>query len=186
MATPRLHTGRLLLREWQDRDRAPYAALNSDPVVMSHFPSTLTAEQSGQMVDSHIAMWELRGYGTWAVERIDTGAFIGFVMISSPSWSTTFTPCVEVGWRLAANQWGNGFAPEAATAAIDWAFEHVVVPGDEIVSFTTSLNWNSRRVMEKLGFVHDPTGDFDHPLLPDWVETRHVLYRMPRRSWRAV
>lgn len=180
---PRLTTPRLLLRPWMDHDKPAWAALNADPQVMEHFPATLTTEQSGEMVDRMIASWGDRGMGWWAVERLDTGATVGGVAITAPSWDAWFTPCLEVGWRLAKEHWGHGFAPEAARAAIDWGFAELDLPNDEIVSFTTVHNNKSRRVMEKLGFTHDPDDDFDHPLLGDWHEARHVLYRMSRMRW---
>jgi len=181
--TPLIETDRLVLREWRDEDRAPYAALNADPEVMRHFPSALTAEQSDAMVDRNRAHWLERGYGLWATERRDSGEFIGFVGVMSPAWEATFTPCVEIGWRLARAHWGVGFAPEAGTAALDFAFANVDLPRDEIVSFTTEGNSNSRRVMEKLGLLHDPADDFDHPLLDWWSGRRHVLYRIDRSRW---
>ncbi len=87
--------------------------------------------------------------------------------------------------RLAAGQahWGNGFAPEAGLAALEWGFDNVELPGDQIVSFTTVGNVKSRRVMHKIGMVHDVDADFDHPLLPDWAERRHVLYRIDRHRF---
>ena len=117
MTAPRLTTARLLMREWSDSDRAPYAALNGDPDVMRHFPSTLTALQSDEMIDRMTAGWRDRGFGLWAVERLDTSEFIGFVGLAGPAWEAPFTPCVEVGWRLGKQHWGNGFAPEAARVA---------------------------------------------------------------------
>jgi RimJ/RimL family protein N-acetyltransferase len=149
--TPQLLSGRLVLRGWRDDDRAPYAALNGDRDVMEHFPATLTAGQSDEMVDRMVAGWAQRGYGLWAVEVRDTGRFIGFVGLSSPTWAMPFTPCIEVGWRLAKEAWGNGYAPEAATAALGWGAEHLDPPRGEFVSFTTVANTRSRRVMEKLG-----------------------------------
>jgi RimJ/RimL family protein N-acetyltransferase len=180
---PRLSTPRLLLREWREGDRAPYAALNADPDVMQHFPSTLTESQSNEMVDRIVSAWGERGFGLWAVERLDRGQFVGFVGLTAPGWQAAFTPCIEVGWRLAGAHWGNGFAPEAARAALEWGFAELELPNDEIVSFTTVGNANSRRVMEKIGMIRDESADFDHPLLPDWVARRHVLYRIDRRRF---
>jgi RimJ/RimL family protein N-acetyltransferase len=182
MTTPHIETERLLMREWRDSDRAPYAELNGDPEVMRHFPSTLTPQQSDEMIDRMVAAWHDRGHGLWAVERRDTGEFIGFVGLTPPSWQASFTPCVEVGWRLGKQHWGNGFAPEAATAALSWGFANVDLPDDRIVSFATEANVNSRRVMHKIGMTHDPNDDFDHPLLPDWAGRRHVLYKIDREQ----
>jgi RimJ/RimL family protein N-acetyltransferase len=184
VTTPRLTTERLLLREWRESDRTPYAALNADREVMRHFPSMLTPQQSGEMVDRMTAAWVERGFGLWAVERRDTAEFIGFVGLAVPGWQAAFTPCVEVGWRLARQHWGNGFAPEGAIAALEWGFANVDPPDDQIVSFTTEANVRSQRVMEKIGMVRDLGGDFDHPLLPDWGERRHVLYRINGRQCR--
>jgi RimJ/RimL family protein N-acetyltransferase len=171
------------MREWRDSDREPYAALNADPEVMRHFPATLTSQQSSEMIDRMRAAWADQGFGLWAVERTDTSQLVGFVGLAAPVWQAAFTPCVEVGWRLGRQHWGNGFAPEAATAALEWGFANVELPRDEIVSFTTAANFNSRRVMEKIGMTRDLDGDFDHPLLPEWAGRRHVLYRIDRRQF---
>ena len=149
--TPRLLTARLLMREWTDGDRQPYADLNADPDVMRHFPSTLTSRQSSEMIDRMAASWSERGFGLWAVERLDTADFIGFVGLAAPTWETEFTPCVEVGWRLAKQHWGHGFAPEAGIAALEWGFANVDLPNDEIVSFATAGNAKSQSVMRKIG-----------------------------------
>jgi 3-dehydroquinate dehydratase/shikimate dehydrogenase len=93
---------------------------------------------------------------------------------------------VEVGWRLDRRCWGNGYAPEGARAALEFGFSSVRLPGDEIVSFTTVQNVKSRRVMEKIGMRHDATRDFDHPLLADWHERRHVLYALSAHEHRAL
>jgi ribosomal-protein-alanine N-acetyltransferase len=85
-------------------------------------------------------------------------------------------PTVEIGWRLARDAWGYGYATEAARAALAFGFSEVRL--DEIVSFTVTANTRSRAVMERIGMTHDPDGDFDHPLLPDWPHRRHVLYRL--------
>ena len=179
-AAPTITTSRLLLRQWREDDKVPYAALNADPDVMEHFPSTLTRAQSDEMVDVMAAVLEEKGRGLWATEVIATGTFIGFIGLSVPRFETAFTPCVEIGWRLAKHAWGNGYAPEGARAVLAFGFEHVELPNDEIVSFTTEANTKSRRVMEKIGLVHDPSRDFDHPLLPDWSGRRHVLYAITR------
>lgn len=183
--TPELTTSRLFLRGWRESDRAPYAALNADPEVMRHFPTTLTAAQSDEMVARIEAGWAANSFGLWAVETLAAGEFIGFVGLAAPTWTAHFTPCVEVGWRLGRQHWGQGYASEAAHAALAFAFEHVALPNDEVVSFTPRENLRSQRVMHKIGMVLDPSREFDHPLTPGWAQQRHVLYAIERTRWQA-
>lgn len=180
---PELRTERLLLRAWRDSDRVPFAELNADPVVMEHFPSTLDRATSDAMVDRILDRWAAGRPSLWAVEVPGGAEFIGFVGLLEPSFVAAFTPCVEIGWRLAAPSWGRGYAPEAARAALTHGFD--TLGADEIVSFTAPANANSRRVMEKLGMHHDPADDFDHPNLPEGDPLRrHVLYRLSAEEWR--
>ena len=155
-------------------DRAPFAELNADPRVMEHFPSVLTRAESDAMVERIEAHFERHGFGLWAVEVVDHVPFIGFVGLAIPSFDAHFTPCVEVGWRLAAKCWERGYATEAARASVAFAFEHAGL--SEIVSMTVPENVRSRRVMERLGMTRNAADDFDHPLQPD--RRRHVLYRL--------
>jgi RimJ/RimL family protein N-acetyltransferase len=183
---PELRTPRLLLRGWTTDDRAPYAELNADPEVMRFFPSTLTTDQSDDMVDRMQAGLVERGFGLWATERLDTQEFIGFVGLAAPTWHVPgLTPCLEIGWRLGSAHWGHGFAPEAASAVLDFAFERLDPPCDEVVSFTTVTNHPSRRVMEKIGLTIDPVREFDHPMTPGWWGERHVVYCIDRPTWKA-
>jgi RimJ/RimL family protein N-acetyltransferase len=182
---PELRTERLVLRAWRDADRTPFAAMNADPVVMEHFPSTLTRAQSDAMVDLIQQRWAHGRPSLWAVEVPTVADFVGFVGLLEPSFTAPFTPCVEVGWRLAAPFWGDRYAPEGAAAALEHGFD--VLGLDEIVSFTVPANDRSRRVMEKLGLHHDPADDFDHPnLAPGDPLSRHVLYRLSAAEWRAA
>ncbi len=178
MKLPRdIQTQRLLLRRWVRSDRAPFAELNADARVMEHFPSTLTRTESDAAVDRIEAHFERHGFGLWAVEVPDQAPFIGFVGLAVPPFNAHFTPCVEVGWRLAVDSWGHGYATEAARAAIEFGFGPLAL--EEIVSMTVPENERSRRVMERLGMTRDPADDFDHPLQAD--HRRHVLYRLQAR-----
>lgn len=177
VVVPTITTERLVLREWLTTDRVPFARLNSDERVMEHFPSTLTAAESDALVDRFESSWR-DGVAPWAAEDRATGSFVGYVGFLVPTWTAHFTPCIEIGWRLATSHWGRGLATEGARAALDWAVAGLRPPRDEIVSFTTVDNRRSRRVMEKLGMHHDPADDFDHPNLPNWEYRRHVLYRI--------
>jgi RimJ/RimL family protein N-acetyltransferase len=183
-AIPELETDRLLLRGWRSADREPFARLNADPRVTEFFPAPLDRVESDALVDRIVEHWARDGYGVWAVERRSDDSFLGFVGLASPAWEAAFTPCVEVGWRLDPAAWGQGYATEAADAALRFGFERLVL--DEIVSFTVPGNVRSRAVMERLGMTHDPADDFDHPRLePGHRLRRHVLYRLWREAWRS-
>jgi RimJ/RimL family protein N-acetyltransferase len=180
---PKIRTERLLLRGWRDADRQPFAALNADPAVMEHFPSALSREASDRLVDAFREGWASNGFGLWAVEVLEGGRFIGFTGLSRPSFEAPFAPAVEVGWRLAREAWGQGYATEAARVALAFGFERLGLA--EIVSFTVPANVRSTAVMERLGMTHDHKDDFDHPKLPEGHPMRrHVLYRLASEDWR--
>jgi RimJ/RimL family protein N-acetyltransferase len=120
-----LETPRLRLRRWRDEDLEPFAALNADPEVMEHFPSTLSREETAGMVGHIERHFENYGYGFWAVELPGQAPFIGFIGLAVPTFETSFTPCVEIGWRLARPWWGQGFATEGARAALSYGFERL-------------------------------------------------------------
>jgi RimJ/RimL family protein N-acetyltransferase len=176
-----LQTRRLALICWQDRHRAPFAAMNADAEVMRYFPATLNAEQSDASVHAWQAQFAERGWSNWAVELLATGEFIGFVGLSVPRRQLPFSPCVEVGWRLARCHWGQGYATEGARTSLRVGFESLGL--DEIVSFTTLANLRSCAVMQRIG-LHDTGQDFDHPALPQGhALRRHCLYRITRQQW---
>jgi RimJ/RimL family protein N-acetyltransferase len=180
-----IRTERLLMRQWRDSDLEPFAALNSDPEVMLHFPQPLTREQSDAMVDRCAERIEKDGYGLWALEVLDTGRFIGFTGLAHARFVAPFTPAVEVGWRLARPAWGQGYASEAARASLAYAFQRLRL--DELVSFTATTNTPSQRVMERIGMTHDPADDFDHPAIePGHRLRRHVLCRITPHRWRET
>jgi RimJ/RimL family protein N-acetyltransferase len=179
-----LTTERLLIRQWKDSDYEPFAALNSDPAVMEHFPAPMTREASDAMIDRVKLAIDERGFGFWAVEVRETGQFIGFTGLSVPSFDAPFRPGVEIGWRLAKDAWGHGYATEAARASLAYAFGPAGL--DEVMSFTTTTNKPSQRVMERIGMTHDEADDFDHPrLAAGHPLQRHVLYRITRAQWEA-
>jgi len=175
-------TERLRLRQWLPADRDPFAALNSDSRVMEFFPSPLTRGESNTMADRCQSLIEERGWGFWAVEYKSTREFIGFVGLHTPSAELPFSPCVEVGWRLAFQHWGKGFATEAASEAVRVGFQLLHLR--EIVSFTTLGNRRSRAVMERLGMRE--SGTFEHPHVPESTGLRqHCLYRLSRAGYAA-
>ncbi|MGF1513752.1 MAG: GNAT family N-acetyltransferase [Elainellaceae cyanobacterium] len=178
-----LTTPRLLLRRWQSSDLAPFARLNADPEVRRYFPNLLTRQESDASVERFERHIEHHGFGFWAAELRETGAFIGFIGLDTTDFEPLF-PAVEVGWRLTQEFWGNGYATEGGREALRYGFETLAL--EEIVSLTAVENRRSRAVMERLGMTHDPQDDFDHPALPaGHALQRHVLYRISKAHWRS-
>jgi len=174
-------TRRLVLRQWREEDRTPFAGLNADPLVMEHLPALLTRDQSDALVDRCIERINRYGHGLWAVEVRASSEFIGYVGLAVPTWEAAFTPCTEIGWRLAKSAWGHGYATEAANAALAKAFGAIGL--DDVVSFTTTGNVRSQHVMRRIGMTRNPSEDFDHPLVDGGPLRRHVLYRISRAEW---
>jgi RimJ/RimL family protein N-acetyltransferase len=169
-----LETARLRLRRWRESDREPFYRMNSDPRVMEFFPACLTRDESDALIARAEAHFETHSFGAFAAEVRATGELAGFIGLMVPEFEAWFTPCVEIGWRLATEFWNQGLATEGATALLHLAFGPLGLR--EIVSFTVPANLRSRRVMEKLGLSYD--GEFDHPRLPEGHRfRRHVLYR---------
>jgi len=177
-----LSSGRIQLRRWRDEDRQPFATMNSDARVMEFFRSPLSRVESDAMVDRIEKHFSEHGFGLWAIEVPGIAPFIGFAGLAGAGFSAHFTPCVEVGWRLAFEHWGHGYATEAAQLALGYGFGTLAL--SEVVSFTSVTNNRSRAVMERLGMRRDPAEDFDYPSFPEGHPLRrHVLYRLGSGSY---
>lgn len=175
-------TARLKLRQWRDNDYTDFSELNADPAVMEHFPSTLSKTKSDEIANKIQSLITRRGWGFWAVEEKKTNSFIGFVGLHQPIKELPFSPCVEVGWRLAKQFWGKGYATEAAEAALKIAFERLEL--DKIYSFTSVGNLRSRAVMERLHMINT-NQNFEHPEIPAGNPLReHVLYSLTKDQWK--
>ncbi|OTG65408.1 GNAT family N-acetyltransferase [Acinetobacter silvestris] len=170
-----LKTSRLLLRQWQKTDLPTFIQLNADSEVMRYFPNLLTAEESIDLAERFKTIIAQNGWGFWAVELKATGQFIGFVGLNAQPDKFSFSPCVEIGWRIASEFWHQGYATEAAHACLNFAFHTLKLK--EIVSFTAKQNQPSKKVMQRLAmkFSHS----FDHPALNNESPLQqHVLYKI--------
>jgi RimJ/RimL family protein N-acetyltransferase len=187
VTVPERRTARLLLRGWRDEDLDPVAAMNTDPRVMEHFPALLSRDESAAQLARFRAHWKEHGFGWWAVEVPGQAPFIGWVGLARPRFEAHFTPCVEIGWRFAAEFWNRGYATEGAREALHFGFAMKTPRLKEVVAFTVPGNAPSRRVMEKLGMRRDPDDDFEHPRVPPGHPLRrHVLYRISRQTWEEA
>jgi RimJ/RimL family protein N-acetyltransferase len=161
---------------WTDADVEGWADMNADLRVMEFFVETTPRDVSRQRAILLRSALERNRYGWFVMERKDVPGFAGVIVIDDIRWETPFEPRREIGWRLPVHAWGQGFATEAATAAMNYAFDALQWP--EIVAMTSRINVRSQHVMEKLGMTHDPNEDFEHPRIPVSYRIRPcVLYR---------
>ncbi len=176
-----IESERLILRRWKASDSEPLAQINADPKVMEYLLNPLSREESDATIARFEKHFDDHGYTRWALELKSTGELIGYTGLFRPSFESHFTPCVEIGWRLAKNFSGHGYASEAARAANADGFKRVGL--QEIVSVTVPANRRSIAVMERIGMKRDIRGDFEHPMVPEGNPLRqHVLYRIRNSS----
>ena len=172
---------RLGFRRWTDADKEPFARMNADPQVMEYFPKPLTREESDRLIERFEQHTEERGFGIWAVERKEDGAFIGYIGLLEVGFDAGFRDAIEIGWRLDNKFWKQGYATEGAKACLSYAFG--VLGLTEICSFTAAINGPSETVMQRIGMVK--VKDFDHPKLEEGSPLRrHVLYKIKVDSWQ--
>ena len=175
-------TERLILRLWKQEDIQPYYLINQDSHVIKYLRGTLSVQQVEDFIVAANNHYDTYGYTLWAVELKSTKELIGFIGLNYVMWSSSFTPAVEIGWRLGSQHWGNGYATEGARAVLQYGFQ--VLQLEEIVSFTVPANARSIRVMEKIGLRRDRNGDFNHPKLPhNHPLSCHVLYRLKKSEY---
>ena len=178
-----ISTERLGLRRWIDSDIKPFAEINTDSEVMKYFPKTLTYQETFEMVQRINLHFARNNFGLFAVEDNRTKEFIGFTGFAMPTFEASFTPCVEIGWRLKKEKWGQGYATEAATACLKYGFD--MLHFDQIVSFTSSVNTKSIKVMEKIGMLYE--ADFNHPKIEgNSILCHHVLYQITNHQIAIV
>ncbi len=176
-----IETERLILREWRPEDLAHFAAMNQDSRVMEWMPKPLTESETALMIEHIKAHFKKHGFGLFACVLKDSSKFIGYVGLKLQDFEAPFTPCIEIGWRLAYEAWGKGYATEAARAVLKAAFENYGL--QEIVSFTVPMNDRSIKVMEKIGMVRDLQGDFHHTKISqDDPLSLHLLYRINKEQ----
>jgi RimJ/RimL family protein N-acetyltransferase len=175
-------TARLRLRQWRVEDREPFVAICSDPAVMEFLAGKRDRAAILSRIDAWSAAISERGWGFWAAELKEPRQLIGFVGLSVPAEGHPFLPCVELGWRLAKDHWGNGYATEGGRACLKIAFAALDLP--EVIATTALGNLRSSAVMERLG-MKGPEKTFEHPGVPiDSPHRKHVLYRMARADWQ--
>lgn len=177
-------TRRLISREWHESDLENLIELNTDPKVMEHFPSRMSASECEEMLQRVMAIQERDGFCFPALVEKDTNTFMGFCGLFNVAFETQFTPAVEIGWRLLPRFWGKGFASEGARAWLRYGFENLCL--ERVVSFAVPQNKNSLAVMERIGMQHCPAFDFDHPRLMDNRRLRrHVTYVITKSEWES-
>jgi ribosomal-protein-alanine N-acetyltransferase len=179
-----IRTERLILRRWREEDVARHAALQAKPVVRRFFLRTMTLEEGEADARRHAESFERDGFGQWVVELPGAESFIGIAGVRRIDREMPFEPLIDVGWHFLPAHWGQGYATEAARAALRDVFTRVGLP--EIVAYTARPNLASQRVMQRLGMTHDPAEDFAHPAAPEGHSLQmSALYRLRRDAFLA-
>lgn len=173
-----IETERLILRGWEAGDRIPFRAMGRDPRVMETLGPLQSAAEADAVIDRQNGFLASHGYCFWAIERKDDGAFLGFCGIKPGAQGTPIEGEVEIGWRLAFEHWGRGYAREAAQASLDWAWAKGI---DSVAAITTPANVRSWGLMERLGMTRSPGDDFYHPMAIDRLKA-HITYRIARSA----
>ena len=174
-----IETERLILRHWRDEDRAPFAAMNADSVVMQYLGPAVDRTSSDAGIDRMIALAEAGEPFFRAAERRSDGAFIGFIGVKPIDFDTVFGGGHEIAWRLGRQYWGVGYASEGGKAALWHSF--VTYRLKTVFAFTAVNNLRSQAVMKRIGMRRVEGGDFDHPDLPaDDSSRHHILFKADR------
>ncbi|MBK2124718.1 GNAT family N-acetyltransferase [Fangia hongkongensis] len=174
-----IETKRLILKTWEAHDIDQMSKINADLQVMEYYPKALTKDETAAMIARFHQYYLQFGYTFYPVILKERKELIGFTgLLKVDYFKAHFTPSIEIGWRIASKHWGNGYAPEAASAVFEHAKEMLHMKGQEIVSFTAKVNKKSIRVMEKIGMEQDLSGGFNHPNVDKRsFLSEHVLYR---------
>jgi RimJ/RimL family protein N-acetyltransferase len=184
MTKTHIETDRLVLREWKEDDKKPFARINGDPMIMEFFPRRLTEDDSDRLVDRFQQHFEKHGFGFYAAELKKTGEFMGFAGLQNVEMDVPFKGAVEIAWRLDYEYWGKGYGTEAAEAVLDHAFTKLKLK--EIVAYAVYDNSRALKLMEKLGMTRDSKGDFNYPNLPkDHPLGQFVLYRITKKQFES-
>jgi RimJ/RimL family protein N-acetyltransferase len=170
-----MRTERLILRDWRESDLEPWAAMNADPEVRRYLGRPMTAAQAEAWALNFQDDLDRYGFGFWALEVEATGEFIGFTGLDRVDEEMPLTG-IELGWRLARQAWGHGYATEAGQAALRYGFDDLAL--SEVVAITAAGNVRSQAVMRRLGMTRDPVKDFDDPDIDDERLRRQVVYRV--------
>ncbi len=178
-----IETDRLILRGWREADIEPFAAMGADPRVMAHFPALLTRGESIALVRRQQAVLAAVGHCFWAIERKSDRAFLGFCGVQPGPEGTPIEGLAEIGWRLARNHWGQGYAAEAAQGSLAWAWARTDTP--RVYAIAPPRNERSRALMRRIGMAQVRGGDFDHPRITPGHPLRRCLFYVVERPGDA-
>ena len=177
-----LETERLRLRSWTEADVEPFLRHTNTPGVMRWLGGVRDPALVRDMLLTRLPGWEAeRGFTFWAVERKADGELLGFCGIKlTDDPDTKIVGVHEIGWRLREDVWGQGYAREAASASLAFAFSHT--GAEQVVALTVDGNAPSWGLMERLGMTRRPELDY---VGPDWAEGPVIVYMIGKDEWTA-
>ena len=168
---------RLGFRSWEEADIPQLAEINADKEVMEFFPATHSEKETREFIQKMQVQYEQKGFCYFAVDKLENSELIGFIGLSEQNFSSSFTPCIDIGWRLKKNEWKKGYASEGAKACLNFAFSQLSI--ERVFSIAPVVNTRSQAVMKKIGMRQVMI--FNHPkLLNDRRLEKCVLYEINR------
>lgn len=177
-----IETERLVLRDWREEDIAPFIRHTNTPAVMRWLGGVKPPAELAASIRARSMRWQAeRGFTFWVVERKQDGALLGFCGIKiADDAGSPVEGLHEVGWRLREDAWGQGYAREAATASLDFAFRRL--GADRVVALTVEGNAASWGLMKRLGMERRPDLDYAGP---DWAAGKVIVYEMEADAWKS-
>ena len=175
MLGPILETDRLILRPPQAEEFEAWAVFAADPVADEHLGGPQPRPVAWRGMATVIGAWSLRGFSMFSVIEKASGDWVGRL----GPWQPEGWPGTEVGWGIARDHWGKGFATEGAIATIDWAFDQF--GWDEVIHTIDPANVNSQAVARRLGSTILRTAEMPPPFAGQVLD----VWGQSREAWRA-
>jgi RimJ/RimL family protein N-acetyltransferase len=172
---PTLETERLILRPTAEGDLDGWAEMMGDAEAARFIGGLQPRSSAWRGMASMAGSWCLKGFGMFSVIEKSSGQWLGRI----GPWQPEDWPGTEVGWGLTRAAWGKGYAVEAATATIDWVFDHL--GWDEVIHCIDPENTPSQKVAERLGSYNKGRGQLPAPFADHVID----IWGQTRDEWRA-
>jgi len=174
---------RLGFRNWLTTDIEIMTEINSDEEVMEFFPKIKSKHETAEFIERMQNQFNEKGFCYYAVDKLKTREFIGFIGLSEQIFTSDFASCIDIGWRLKKDEWNKNYAPEGAKRCLDYAFTKLKL--EKIIAVAPIVNLKSELVMKKIGMKK--VKNFNHPALAENERLRECsLYEISADEFKTI